>query len=124
MTPIVLSRLAHTWLIDVDGTLVRHNGHKNGGDELLPGVKEFWNTIPQEDVIILLSARSESERSLTAEFLHSQSIRFDHMLFDMPTGERVVINDSKPKGLKTALSVNIPRDRGLGGIRIIFDNDA
>ena len=45
MTPetLTLSPLPHTWILDVDGTLCVHNGHLNGGDELLAGVKESWN---------------------------------------------------------------------------------
>ncbi len=113
MTKIVLSCLAHTWLIDVDGTLVKHNGHKQGGDELLPGVQEFWSQIPPEDLIVLLSARSETEQAPTLEILRKHGLRFDRVLFGLPTGERIVINDRKPQGLATAIAVNLPRDVGM-----------
>lgn len=122
MTDIVLSRLAHTWLIDVDGTLVKHNGHKNGGDELLPGVQEFWAQIPEEDVIVLLSARTEAEQASTLEVLRQHGLRFDRVLFGLPTGERILVNDGKPKGLATALAVNLPRDAGLAGFGVVLDS--
>ena len=37
-----LDDIEKTWIFDLDGTLVVHNGYKNGVDELLPGVKEFY----------------------------------------------------------------------------------
>ena len=33
---ITLSPLGHTWLLDLDGTIVKHNGYKEGGDVRLP----------------------------------------------------------------------------------------
>jgi len=58
-TPIDLriSCLPHTWLIDLDGTVLTHNGYLSDNDRLLPGVTEFWQKIPECDIIILLSAR-------------------------------------------------------------------
>lgn len=39
---IVLSPLPKTWILDLDGTLVKHNGYKlDGHDTLLPGAREF-----------------------------------------------------------------------------------
>ena len=45
---MILSPLAHTWILDADGTICVHNGHKNGGDTLLPGVKDFFAKIPSD----------------------------------------------------------------------------
>jgi hypothetical protein len=118
---IVLSRLPHTWLIDVDGTIVKHNGHKDGCDELLPGVKEFWDQIPDQDFVILLSARLREEQADTMEMIRRYGLRFDKALFGMPTGERVLINDVKPGGLKTALALNIERNKGFEGVSISYD---
>lgn len=113
MKKISISRLAHTWLIDIDGTFIKHNSHKNWGDELLPGTKEFWETIPKDDVIVLLTARDESHKTSTIDTLIKHGIRYDHLLFGLPTGERILINDIKPEGLKTALAINLSRDFGL-----------
>jgi hypothetical protein len=118
MSTLALSRLGHTWLIDVDGTLVAHNGHLQGNERLLPGVASFWQLIPEDDVIVLLSARAEAFRCRTLDFLQQQGLRFDHALFGLPAGERILINDSKPSGLKTALAVNLERDQGLGGCNV------
>ncbi len=121
MKELVLSRLPHTWLMDVDGTILKHNGHKTGGDELLAGVKDFWDTIPPDDVIVLLSARTQQEMPATLAFLDQQGLRYDHAIFDMPKGERILVNDDKPGGLVTALAVSMPRDRGLVDLQLRID---
>ena len=44
---LVLSTLPHTWIFDIDGTLVKHNGYMTPeGDTLLDGVAEFLASIP------------------------------------------------------------------------------
>ncbi|MEY3200946.1 MAG: hypothetical protein RIR70_496 [Pseudomonadota bacterium] len=116
-----MSTLPHTWLIDLDGTVLAHNGHLNGGDSVLPGVLEFWTKIPEQDVIILLSARHERYREHTLAFLSAQGLRFDGALFGLPTGERILINDRKNSGLPTALAVNLARDAGPGEIHFKMD---
>lgn len=118
---MLLSSLPHTWFIDVDGTILKHNGHKNGGDELLPGVKAFWEQIPKGDTIVLLSARTEAERETTLAFLNKCGLRYDHAFFGLPTGERILINDAKPSGLQTALACVCERDQGLGFLEVTID---
>ncbi len=115
---MILSTLPHTWLIDIDGTILEHNGYKLGTDKLLSGVKDFWKQIPDQDFIILLTARSREHTEATLEFLKSHNLRFDHAIFDLPTGERILINDSKPSGLPTAIAANVQRNLGLGSIEI------
>lgn len=106
--------LGHTWFIDLDGTVLRHNGYLQGQDELLPGVKELWDEIPADDVIVITTGRDESYRESTLEFLTAQGLRFDHAIFGLPFGERIVVNDPKPEGLVTALAWSVQRDRGFG----------
>ena len=113
MTKLILSHLPHTWILDIDGTLVRHNGHLTSRDVILPGVAEFWKTIPDGDFVILLSARQEKFRSETIQFFRDNNLHFDALIMGLPTGERVLINDDKPGGLRTALAVCVPRDVGL-----------
>ena len=122
-TLISLSRLAHTWLIDLDGTILRHNGHLDDKDELLPGIREFWGRIPKDDFIILLSARSSKYRKQTIAFLQSTGIRYNKIIFDLPKGERFLINDQKPKGLNTAIALNLIRDEGLQNYEIIINEE-
>jgi hypothetical protein len=120
---IVLSALRHTWLIDIDGTILKHNGYKTSSDELLPGVKQFWSQIPESDYIILLSAREGIYKNSTLQFLREHQIRFDQAIFDLPTGERIVINDKKPGGLITASAVDVNRDAGLGDLQVMCEGN-
>lgn len=108
---IVLSSLPKTWILDLDGTLVKHNGYKiDGHDTLLPGAKEILSNICAEDMVIILTSRPDEYRQLTLDFLHDNDIRYDHIIFNAPYGERIVVNDKKLSGLKTAVAVNTERD--------------
>lgn len=109
---IVLSSLAHTWIFDIDGTLVKHNGYLTPeGDTLLDGVTEFLATIPEKDMIILVTARPSEFRDITEKFLRENNIRYDHIIFNAPVGERIVVNDNKPDGLVMAYAIERTRDK-------------
>ena len=107
--------LSHTWFIDIDGTIVKHNGYIiNKSDTLLKGVKKFFEKIPKNDKIILTTSRSKKNSKKTISYLKKKKIKFDQIIFDLPYGERILINDVKPKNkLKTAISINVKRDMGL-----------
>ena len=104
------SALPKTWIIDLDGTIVRHNGYIEGEDQLLEDSLDFMKEIPESDRVIILTARKQAEEEKTIEFLHNSGIRFDDILFDIPVGERILINDCKPSGLKTAYAINKKRN--------------
>jgi len=109
---IKLSSLGKTWIFDLDGTIVKHNGYINDGeDTLLDGVAEFFAQLSEHDVVIILTARSSIFKKQTLEFLHKNHIRFDHIIFEIPHGERILINDRKPSGLNTAYSINQDRNQ-------------
>ena len=111
---LTLSPLPKTWVFDVDGPIVKHNGHlTQEGDQLLPGVKELFESIPASDVIVLLTARKAEHQNSLKDFLTRNDIRFDYLLSNMPQGERILINDRKPSGLQTAYAVNKDRDQAL-----------
>lgn len=108
---ITVSPLPKTWILDIDGTIVKHNGYKlDGKDTLLPGALEFLRSIPEEDKIVFLTSRIDSEKELTLRFLEENGIRYDDIIWNAPYGERILVNDAKPSGLKTALAVNTIRD--------------
>ncbi len=110
---LILSTLPKTWIFDLDGTLVKHNGYKNDGyDTLLPGAKKFVENIPIEDYILILTSRTDEYKKMTLDFLKQNCIRYDNILFNMPMGERIVVNDRKPSGIDMAISVNLDRDAG------------
>lgn len=108
---MILSTLSKTWIFDLDGTIVKHNGYKmDGKDTLLPGAREYFNQIPKEDYILFLTSRTEEYREMTLQFLEEQGIRFNEIIFGVPFGERIVVNDRKPSGLDMAVAVNLERD--------------
>lgn len=122
MEDLKLSSLPKTWIFDLDGTILVHNGYKNGGDRILPGVKEFFDKIPETDYILILTARKEEVLESTIEFLKDNGIRYNNILADIPFGERILLNDMKDSGLKTAYAVNLKRDEGLN-FSVYIDED-
>jgi len=108
---LILSTLPKTWIFDLDGTILKHNGYiLDGRDTLLQGAKEYLDAIPKEDKIIIFTSRTEAYRQITMEFLTENQIRFDEILFHMPLGERIIVNDRKPSGLDMAVALNVDRD--------------
>lgn len=120
-TKLTLSPLPHTWILDVDGTLCIHNGFKHGEDTLLPGVREFFASIPPQDMIILLTSRKAEQRAQLVDLMHKNGLRFDHIICDAPMGERILINDSKPSGLSMAHAICKKRDAALD-LNLHIDN--
>jgi hypothetical protein len=115
MIPFELStNLGHTWFFDLDGTIFKHDGRwEDGYDTVLPGVKELWDTIPLDDMIIISTARREMWRDEVIATLKKNDLRYDYLLFNLRHGERIIVNDEKPNGLQTAIAWNVKRNRGF-----------
>ena len=108
------SPLNKTWILDIDGTLVKHNGYKiDGHDTLLDGVKEFFENLNPHDKVVMLTARKEEYLENLKKFLKANNLRYDYLLTDMPMGERILVNDRKPSGLDMAFAINKNRDSEL-----------
>ncbi len=108
---MILSTLPKTWIFDLDGTLLKHNGYKlDGKDTVLLGAREYLAELPPEDRVVILTSRTEEYREKTLRFLEENRIRYDDILFSMPMGERILVNDRKPSGLDMAMAVNLDRD--------------
>lgn len=121
MDKLVLSTLGHTWILDLDGTIVKHNGYIiDGADSFLPGAKSFLLSIPEKDMIVFLTSRSYEYREMTEQFLRQNGIRYDHIIFDAPYGERILVNDNKPSGLRMGYSINKQRNSST---TIVFVED-
>lgn len=121
MHKLVLSSLNHTWILDLDGTIVKHNGYKlDGKDTMLPGAKEFFAQIPEGDMIVFITSREERYQDLTEEFLEENHIRYDHIIYGAPYGERILVNDAKPSGLEMAKCMNMKRDSKMD-VEILLD---
>lgn len=121
MKKIKFSKLNKTWFIDIDGVIFLHNGYLHEKDGLVDGVKEFLDRISPNDYIILTSAREKKFLVKTKIMLKRHSIRYDQIIFDLPKGERILVNDIKPGGLRTAFAINTKRDKFP---KIIFENDS
>jgi hypothetical protein len=112
MSELMLSPLPHTWFLDLDGTIVKHNGYKlDGYDTLLDGAEVFLKGIPESDMVIFITSRTDECREQTERFLKKNGIRFDHIISNVPFGERILINDKKPSGLNMAIAINTDRDK-------------
>ena len=118
-----LSQLGHTWIFDIDGTIVKHNGYKiDGYDTLLDGVSDFFNSnIKKNDYVLLVTSRTDEYKEDTINFLIKNNIRFDNIIFNLPYGERIVINDKKPSGLEMSKAINL--DRNIFKLNIIINKD-
>ena len=128
-----------TWFIDIDGTILKHRnnlalsitqnanqaGTEDDGEVLLPSVKEFFETIPENDQIVLVTARHTEHREITEKALERFGLleRVNSMVYDVCSGPRILINDIKPIGAEdnilvdkevdTAYAINVRRDEGL-----------
>ncbi len=106
-----LSTLPKTWILDLDGSLLKHNGYTTDGeDTILEGAKEYMDGIPDEDYILILTSRTDEYKEQTVAFLSKHGIRYDQILFNIPMGERIVVNDRKPSGIDMAVAINMDRD--------------
>ena len=125
--------LNKTWFIDIDGTIVKHlyndsidtaiekEGEKSHLMEtpIKQSIK-FLNSIPLNDIIVLTTARDSKHKDHTLKMLQHYNIKYDRILFDLCSGPRYIINDTKPVGVmgnkepvQTAFAINVERDKGI-----------
>jgi len=106
-----------TWIIDLDGTIVSHNGYKKGKDLLLDGVSDFFKkNINVNDIVIITTSRQKKYKNQTIKFLKENEISYNYIIFDLPYGERILINDNKPDGMETTKCISLERNLGLQNI--------
>lgn len=107
-----VSPLGKTWIFDLDGTLVKHNGYKiDGKDSWLEGALEYLQSIPETDMIVFLTSRKYDECGIETEsFLKEHNVKYAQIIWNAPYGERILVNDEKPSGLKTSVAINTQRD--------------
>lgn len=118
-----------TIFIDCDGILVHTTGNMNEqitkSLELLPGTLEKfleWDRMGCR--IIITTGRPESTRDETIAELKKLGLFWNHILFGIGGGIRVLINDRKPpndkfpNGRVTAFAVSPPRNWGIKDIDI------
>ena len=120
-----MSHSSKTYFIDIDGTIVKHisndyidnilltNNQSKFEEILLPGVHQLWSQFQPNDKIIITTARKESHRDLTQKIFTSNNLRFDVLLMDLPSGPRILINDTPDSLYKKAIAINVKRDGGF-----------
>lgn len=113
MVELVLSPLEKTWFIDLDGTVLIHNSDvaKNEDQVILKSL-DFLKTI-EDDHIIFTTSRSRKHKKKTENFLRLKNIKFDFIIYDLPYGERILVNDNKSSGLTTAYAIALERNAGI-----------
>ena len=89
----------------------------------LEGAEDFLASIPQKDMVIILTSRPEGFRKQTEAFLQEHGVRYNAILFNTPYGERILINDDKPSGLRMAVAIAKQRDSKLA-LKAVIDEDA
>jgi mannose-6-phosphate isomerase len=110
-----------TVFCDIDGTLLKHNGDPYSLEEtILPGVVESIREWEKRNYrIILTTGRRECFRKQTEELLGKLGILYDQLIMGLPNGDRVLINDKKPNGIRnTAYAVNLVRNDGMEHVDI------
>ncbi len=95
------------------------------GEVMLPLSQEFMNEIPRNDYIILTTAREQRHSWQTEEFLRRNGIQWNKAIYALPSGPRVLINDSEVARVdeKTgdeewyikAYGIPVKRDYGISG---------
>ena len=125
--------LNKTWFIDIDGTIVKHlyndsidSAIEKEGEKshlMETPIKQsinFLNSIPLNDIIVLTTARDSKHKDHTLKMLEHYNIKYDRILFDLCSGPRYIINDTKPAGvmgnkkpIQTAFAINVERDVGI-----------
>ena len=113
-----------TIFCDIDGTLVKHelpwkNAIPTKKLDLLEGtIEKFSEWDAKGYYVILVTGRKESLRKNTERQLSEAGIIYDKLIMGIGGGSRVLINDCKPDGAKTAFAFNIRRDKGIKKIEI------
>ena len=122
--------MTRTWFIDIDGTILRHRNNqdieisshlRDDGEELLPGVLDFFKQIADQH-IILTTARLSRHAEHTEKALDRLGVPWYKIIYNLGSGERVLINDIKPldsednlsnRRMKTAFAINVDRNKGV-----------
>lgn len=112
----------NTVFLDMDGTLVYHNYTPFTKDDiLLPGTVELLKSIMNTNsYCILTTGRSEPECiGILKRFKNDFGFEFDRCLYNLPTGIRILINDTKDLTIPKAIAHSLKRDEGPLNIQLL-----
>lgn len=115
-----------TFFIDIDGTIVPYPRYKGELDDkiksdkyvedLLPGAKDFFNNLNENDVVIFTTGRQEKYRKLTERTLKHHNIKYKHLIMNLPIGKRYLINDTRNMLFQKSIAINLLRNKGFGDV--------
>jgi len=108
-----------TIICDIDGTLLPHVVPPDISPISIGGTTEKlqeWDLKGYN--IILITGRRESQRMLVEETLENLGIFYDQLIMGVGGGDRILINDKKADGRKTAFSINLERNQGINDITL------
>jgi hydroxymethylpyrimidine pyrophosphatase-like HAD family hydrolase len=105
-----------TLFLDIDGTLVAHNySPEEQEDVILPGVRGFLDA-NRDKVVVIVTGRSPQEAQKALDTLSREGCylgNVKYILSDMPTGTRILINDTNEIENPKAVSINLLRNTGF-----------
>ena len=112
-----------TYLIDIDGVLLRHRG--NLSEQMSDYTERLAHTVflineieKNGGKIILTTGRKESMRAFTENQLSNHKIFYDQLVMGFNRGARILINDLKPsQTMRTAFAFS-PERNNLGKLEI------
>ena len=133
--------LDKTWFVDLDGTVFKHRTNNEidsfineyGKESHLREVPlvdriRFFRNLPKGDSIIITTARLEHQREHTLRTLDYWKMPYNSLIFDIPSGPRIVVNDIKPPltagnkhYLDTAYALNV--DRNVDSVNTSEESD-
>lgn len=103
-----------TWFLDFDGTIVYQKSYLKDEDYILPSTIDFFtNVVKENDFVIITTGREEHHKERIKKFMKGFGLKCDLIICGLPTGLRILVNDMKPDGTKTAKSYNLERDAGI-----------
>jgi hypothetical protein len=116
-------RFPGTIFCDLDGTVIEHQDAPVYDQPLkvLPGSKEkLAEWIDEGYLVVLTTARPQSEEAQLEQALRAQGIPFHRLAMGLPSGPRYIINDRKPSAMLVpqVVSYEISRNEGISHIAI------
>ena len=97
-----------TLFVDFDGTTFYH-----ATENIIPGTKEKFKEWKDKGyTIIITTARPAEAEEITVKALADNELEYDGIIFGLPNGDRIVINDIK-EGKERAFAINVERDKGI-----------
>jgi hypothetical protein len=111
------TRQYSTLFIDLDGTMVRNSGQHaipqwgqtEGIQPNIEAVNHLYNSGKVE--VIITTSRKEAFRAVTLAQLERVGLKYHNIIFGLPHGRRIVINDYAPSNpFKSCDAINIKRN--------------